>query len=338
LLCALALFTKQSALAAVLAIFFFLALREKRLALYFSVAFAGLLTFLIIIFQPLSEGQFFTHVVTYNGQNYELEWLTIALAFLAGTHPVLLLFSIIYLIGEFRLINFMGQTTALPGIWTLYFIAAVLVTLSVGKVGSNLNYYIETLFVASLLSWWFIARLLAVRPKLPLGAGRWQLPIAGTALVLMFVQLILLHHIPVIADGADTPGPAQWQQADEVAAQVRQAAARGPLLAEDSGWQAVARLPTDLDDSFVFAQLAKDGQWSQQNFLKELAAGRYKTVMLKIANYTEGTEDELEQLVRNGTYAPFPGRFSPEMLALFKQNFKPEKRIGKYLFLKFSNL
>jgi hypothetical protein len=149
----------------------------------------------------------------------------------------------------------------------------------------------------------------------------------------MFVQLVLLHHIPLVADGANTPGPANWQKGAEVAAEVKRLAALGPMLAEDSGWLAIQRLPTDLDDSFVFGQLAKDGQWSQQNFLKELAAGRYKSVMLEMVAPDESSEAELEQLMQSGNYAPFPGRFSPEMLTLFKQDFKPEKRLGKYLFL-----
>jgi hypothetical protein len=333
LLCALAVFTKQSALAAPSAIFFFLALRDRRLALFFAVAFGGLSALFIIIFQPLTDGQFFTHVVSYNGQNFELDWLTTALGFLVGTHPVLLFFSLIYVYGEFRAINFTGVTTVFPGVWPLYFITALVTTFSAGKVGSNYNYYIELLFVASLLSWWFIARLLAIRPQLPLPIAKWKLPLAGTALLLMFIQLILLHHFPLVADGSDTPGPAQWQQGETVAAEVKRLGTLGPLLAEDSGWQAIANLPADLDDSFVFGQLAQDGQWNQQNFLKELRAGRYKNVMLQISAPDDTSEAALDQLVQSGAYAPFPGRFSPEMLSFIKQNYKPEKRFGHYLFL-----
>ncbi len=358
LLCALAFFTKQSALAAPSAIFFFLALRERRLALYFAVAFVGLTTTLVVLFQPLTDGQFFTHVVSYNGQSYEVEWLFTALGFLIGTHPVLLLFSLIYLAGEFRLIKFWGRSNALPGIWPLYFLVALFVTLTVGKVGANLNYYIELLFIASLLSWWLLARLLAARQTLRLSLDDLQFIIrrsktnpkpanpqssivnrqssisyATLAMLLMFGQLVLLHHIPIVADGANTPGPLSWQPGPEVAATVRQLAARGPMLAEDSGWLAVERIPTDLDDSFVFGQLAKDGQWSQQNFLKELAGGKYKAVMLEMAVPDETEEAELERLAQSGNYSPFPGRFSPEMLAQFKQNFKLEKRLGKYVFL-----
>jgi len=333
LLCGLAVFTKQSALAAPMAIFFFLILRERRLALYFAVAFAGLTTTLIIIFQPFSEGQFFTHIVAYNSQNYEVEWLFTALNFLVGTHPVLLLFSLVYIIGEFRQVSFTAQTVTLPGIWPMYFLAALLVTFSVGKVGSNLNYYIEILFVSALLSWWLIARLLASRPQVPLGSSSFKLPLAGAALSLMFVQLILLHHFPLLADGANTPGPAQWQRAEEIAMEVRHLAEAGPMLAEESGWLAAQNLTTDLDDAFVFGQLAKDGQWSQQKFLQAIRAGRYKSLMLEIAVAEDTSEAELDQLVRTGNYAPFPGRFSPQMLTLFRQNFKPEKRIGRTLFL-----
>jgi hypothetical protein len=335
LLCGLAIFSKQSALAAPVAIFFFLALREKRLALYFSVAFVGLTTTLLVIFQPFTQGQFLTHVVNYNGQNYEVEWLATALSFLVGTHPVLLLLAGIYIFGEFRRINLLGQTSVLPGVWPLYFIIALVVTFSIGKVGSNLNYYIELMFISSLLSWWLIARLLAARPKIALSSAvRWQLPAAGTALILMFLQLVLLHHFPIVADGANTPAPNSWPQGDEVAAEVRQLAALGPMLAEDSGWLAAQRISTDLDDSFVFGQLAKDGQWSQQKFLADIQAGKYKSVMLEIAAPDTATEAELDRLVQSGSYAPFPGRFSPEMLELFRQKFKPDKRLGKYLFLR----
>jgi hypothetical protein len=342
-LCVLAFFIKQSAFAAPLTVFLWLVLTTPRRALSFIAAFGGGSLLVLLFFQLTTQGQFLTHFVSYNGQPYQLDWLLTALGYLLQTYPVLLLLSLVYIFQPTRTksetpSSDIKNIKKLSPIWKIYWVAALVVTFSVGKVGSNLNYYLELMFISSVLSWQLLYQWWEQRPRLRLGQ-KFSLPLAATGFLLLAFQLVLLHHIPVVADGANTPNPVTTEQSQQIKAAIAEFAPNGPLLVEDAGWLPPLGLTTDLDDSFVFGQLAQGGQWDQTHLLQDLQAGYYKTVMLETivdteAKDTEATKEaKLEQLVATNQYQPFPGRFSPAMLQIFHAHFNVTKRIGTTLFL-----
>lgn len=319
LLCVVALFIKQSAFAVPIAVFLFLLSSAPYQALRFGLTLIGAGVGLLVFFQLITQGQFLIHFISYNGQPYDFEWLLTAWGYLLQTFPVLLLLSLIWL------------TQGKGGLWKIYWVVALLVTFSVGKVGSNLNYYLEWVFISTILSWWQVAKWWQERPTLNL--GKVKLPLAATGFLLMALQLIIWHHIPVLADGANTPNPIMTAQSQQIATALQQYATHGPLIVEDAGWLPPLHLESDLDDSFVFGQLAQGGQWQQDRFLQALANGHYQTVMLQMVGVDGLDEAELERIVANNQYQIFPGRFSPQMLAIFHNQFRPAKRIGTTLFL-----
>ena len=271
LLCVVAFFIKQSAFAAPIAILLFLSSFAPYRAWRFGLTLIGAGGGLLIFFQLVTNGQFLTHFISYNGQPYDFGWLLTALSYLLQTFPVLLLLSISWL----RL----GKSKGL--LWKIYWVIALLVTFSVGKVGSNLNYYLEWVFVSTILCWWLVAQWWQERPTF--NFGRAKLPLAATGFLLMALQLVIWHHIPVVADGANTPGPVMTAQAHQIATALQQYATHGPLIVEDAGWLPPLHLESELDNSFVFGQLAQGGQWQQDRFLQDLASGHYQTVMLQMA-------------------------------------------------------
>ncbi len=326
-LCALALLTKQSALAAPIAILVWLGLsRNWRLAGLFVAAWLGPVAAVGLGFQLATGGTFLRHVLTYNGQPYDLGFLGAALNYLVWTHIVLIGLAGFWvarpLVGRFERFD----------LWRIYFLIALVVSFSAGKVGADFNYYLESLCLMSLLAWWQVGRLLAQRPLARFGPVR--LGLAPLVLILMAVQLFQFHHIPLLADGANTPGPAQADEAQQVAATMREVAARGPLLAEDSGWQAALGLPVALDDPFVFGQLGSQGVWDERPFLVALSTGYFKGAMYEISQADLG-EKALDEAVANGTAVPFERRFGPTTLQILQDRTKfiPLKRIGRYLFL-----
>lgn len=326
LLCALALLTKQSALAAPLAIVIWLGLgrRWRDLAVFVGVL-VGVGGSVALIFQLATGGAFFRHIVTYNAQPYDFNFLGAALNYLVSTHLVLLVLAAFWvarpLVGRYERTD----------LWRIYLLTALGVSLSAGKVGSDFNYYLESLCLLSLLGWWQAGRLLASRPFFRFGPFR--ISWAFLALVALVIQLFQLHHIPVIADSVETPGPASWSRAEQVTAQVRELAARGPLLAEDSGWQTVLGLPVELDDPFVFGQLARDKSWDSRAFLEKLNSGYYRGAFYEIS--PPALEEELDLAIQQGRAEPFTGRFDPAVLAVLQDRtkFVPVKRIGRWLFL-----
>lgn len=326
-LCALALLTKQSMLAAPGAIFIWLAWnrRWRDLGLFFG----GLVPFLAVVtilLQVSTGGQFLKHIITYNSQAYDFGFLWAGLRYFVGGHFVLLALAFIWIIRPFT------ERYERVDVWRIYFLTALVVSFSVGKVGADFNYYTESLFLVALLAWWEVGRLQLKRPEMRFGDFRLSLTLV--ALLFLVYQYFDLHHFPTVADGADTPSFAQFEQSRQVAELVRDLQTRGPLLAEDSGWQAVAGLPTDLDDPFVFGQLAGDKLWDDRLFLERLDNGYYKSVMFEIAQ-PDMSEAALEEAVKNNSAAPFPRNLSPVVLQIIqnRDKFQVEKRIGRWLFL-----
>ncbi len=331
-LCALAFLTKQSALAGSAAIFFFLCWRERRSAIFFVAGLVGVVGSFSLFFQLISGGQFFNHVINYNRQDFQLSGLLSGLEFLIGTHPILLLFAFLRLYQQVK--SFLKLTTKFPtGLWEIYFVTALLLSFSIGKEGANLNYYLEPLFIASLLSWEFIAVLVIKKPRIHIFRSRFALPGTSLVFLLMAFQFGLLHHVPLLADGARTPGPRDWEAGNLISAKIREYSKAGPILFEESGWAAINKISTNLDDSFVFGQLAQDGQWSQKNFLQELEKGFYKTLIYEINLPPEASEEEIDRTVKKGELSPVPGRFSSLMLLQFKRHFSFKERFGRELFL-----
>ncbi len=327
ILCALALLTKQSALAAPAAIIIWLGLERRWRDLgAFLGALLALLGIVTLVFQLTTNGNFLRHVISYNAQPYDFGFLGAALNYLVWTHIVLLVLAASWIArpiwGRYEKID----------LWRYYTLTALAVSFSAGKIGSDYNYYIESIGLLSLLAWCQIGRLLALRSIWRLGPLR--IPVALVALGFMVVQLFQLHHIPVIADGSDTPGSADFETAKQVADQLEARRGQGPILAEDSGWLRVQGIDTDLDDPFVFGQLAQDGTWDNRSFMEKLTAGYYRTILYEISQ-PDMSEAALEQAFQANSTAPFPRRFSPEMLKVLedRSKFIPLRRIGRWVFL-----
>lgn len=327
LLCALTLFTKQSLLAAPAAIFLWLCLRRRGRELL-AFCGGGLLTGgpLFLFFQITTNGHFYKHIVTYNTQPYVLDYLLSGVRYLVGFH-----FGLILLAGLWLVRPLFSRAEPLD-LWRVYFLAALAVSFTIGKSGSNQNYYIESLCLASLLSWWQIARWLALRPSWQFGPLR--VGAAKLALGLMAVQLFYLNHFPFRDDPAQTPLPAQFARAEQVAATVRELAGRGPFLAEDCFWQAALGLPVEINEPFGFGHLARQGVWDDRPLLEKLRNGHFRTVLFQI--YQEDmSEESLERAVRDGTARPLSERFDPkvEQVLLDRTKFVPYKRVDRWLFL-----
>lgn len=329
LLCVLALFVKQSALAAPLAIFVYLGLRSYRQALLFAVTGLVSGTVLFAFFDWVAQGQLWQHLVSYNAQHFQMQRLITYLEYMARTYPILEVLCLLYIIWW----GVRGKSVKeRVGMWQVYWIVALALSFSIGKVGSNLNYFIELMFVSSVLAWWLAYEWLNSSFSLKLGAIK--VPLALLGIVLLIAQFGLLLFVNEPNDELwGTPNQAEIEQYQKIENVLQQFDTKGPILLEDVGWLRSWQITTAMDDSFGFRQLLDDKQWDQSGFLQELKNGYYKVIVLDMWVGNRTTEKTLDREVNTGIWDIRPDRFSPEMDKLFHTHFKVARRVGKTIFL-----
>jgi hypothetical protein len=323
-LCALALLCQQTALAAPLAILIWLGISRRWRDLgQFAAAFFGLFLVVSLAFQLLSGDNFLRHITGFTSPSLNLG---ASLRYLVLGHFVLLALALSWvarpLVGRFERMD----------LWRIYFLTALVLCFTAGNATPDYSFALEILCLMSLMAWWQIGRLISLRTIWRLFSHRPQ--VAPIAMAFMALQLFLLWHVPVLDDSARTPGPAEFEQGNQVAAQVSALGFRGPLLADNSGWLADSGLTTELDDPQVFGQLAQEGKWNNRPFLDRLNNGYYKSVFYEISQ-PDTSEAALEQAVSRNTALPVPGRFDPVVLQVLQDRtkFTPLKRIGRWVFL-----
>jgi hypothetical protein len=326
LLCALALLCQQTALAAPLAILIWLGLGLRwREVGQFAASFFGIFLLVSLVFQFLSGDNYLRHITAYTGFSFDLSTIWAGFGYIVIAHFVLLALAAAWvarpLVGRFERMD----------VWRIYFLVALLFGLLTGDL-LDYAYALEPLCLASLLAWWQIGRLVALRTQWRIFRFRPQ--VAPLALAFVAIQLLFLWHVPGLADNAQTPGLDRFDQSKQVAAQLRDLAGRGPLLAENSGWLAATGLPTDLDDPVTFNQLARQNAWDDRLFVERLNTGYYKAVVFEIAQ-PDLSEAALEKSFSGNTAAPATGHFGPAVLQVIQDRakFTPLKRIGRWVFL-----
>ncbi len=327
LLCGLALLTKQSLVAAPATIVIWLGLRRQWQALMaFGFSLGGLVGGIALFFQIVTGGAFYTHLVPYNTQPFDGDYLRVNLQYFLQTHLLLLILALIWVA---RPLIWRKERFDL---WSLYFLVAFAASFSVAKFGAAINYYIESLCIVALLAWWQLGKFIALRSTLRL--KKISLKLSSLIFWLMVLQLLYLHHIPNLDERAFTPTGADFAQASQIATTLVELSRRGPILTEDSGWQAALGIQTDMDDPFTFGQAARQGVWDDRRFVANIQKGYYRSVLFEI--YQEDrSEAELDKAVNNGTAQPYPERFAPNVLGVLldRNKYVPYKRSGRWLFL-----
>ncbi len=258
-LLAAAILTKQSYVAAALAVTIFLIVRSPRRGLAFAASLAVLLGVAAAALSWYSDGWFLFHTVTANRNPFSwANWWTLTGRFLASHAPELLLVSpALAALAAARRRSIFG----------LYAMIAAAVSLSSGKLGSDSNYFIEPLAALALLAAnEFPLSWLRDRGR----PGRVACAALGAAAVLLgavrFVDVRQMHR-------------ALSAEVTVFDRMCRDLAARsGPAVSDDAVLLRCAGQEV-IFQPFVMTQLAEAGHWDQGPFLEALADGRIPTVI-----------------------------------------------------------
>ena len=265
LACLLAsVFTRQTyLLAAPFACAVWLYYNDRKRCFMFLAAFAilGLGTFLIV--NGISHGGFYQHIVIANVNRYSFgRMLSMGMLYLI-TAPGFLILAILSVRRIFK------QKVAPTLLWCLlpYTTGALLTALTVGKIGSDINYFLE--FTCASAIW--ATGLWRGRPnKLTT-----SLLIFHTGWVVAFSGL--LFQAPLVKLWKNIP------QVDTLARLVNLAALQGPVLADDRLDLVVLAGQAIYFQPFEYTQLYSADLWHPESFISEIKDHKFPLILIQPA-------------------------------------------------------
>lgn len=276
-----AIFTRQSEVAPLAAgVGYLWWVRQRRQAVFVGAAWMAAVLLISGALQAASHGWFFRHVVTANENAWHLqtffewwtEWVIPSLPF-----PFVLgLGGAVIALGGWGGSVGDSRARAPQGLrlLALYFVFAMLVSLTAGKIGAAVNYFLEPLAAACLMTGvavqWLGGRLHSWPGKAAWVAA-WLVLVSAPAYALVRPEVdqywpYRLSREKIIAGG------------NEALALVR--AAKGDILSEDSGLPLLAgrRL---LLDPHKMTSLFRDGVWNQRPLIEDIERRRFALIITR---------------------------------------------------------
>jgi len=290
-----AIYTRQSyALAAPLAAFVWLLWRDWRKALVLALWVGGSSLALFLLLNLLTRGGFYFNIVTANVNEYGLERLLWNLGNLWKASALLLCLGGASLLLVWRW-NPAWPLVA-PYLVAPYLVGAALSALTIGKIGSNVNYFLELCAALSLTAGVLLA-----------WSRRQTVQVLRVALLLLLIlQAGKLIETMLREIAEDTryrlSFTHQLARLEQVVAQTP-----GAILADEyMGLLTLQGRPLVIQP-FEVTQLARVGLWDQTPVVSAIRAREYPLILI---HYFP-------------TYAVYKERWMPEMLAAIAQAYVP---------------
>jgi hypothetical protein len=285
-----AIFTRQSyLLAAPLAVVVHLATGNWRRALFFALALGISVLAIGGILCWRTEGGFFIHTIVANANTF-MPSLVLS-AWLVATIVYAPLIVVIF----WEFLHYARQPEKRPWFAIAYLIGGTLSGLTVGKVGSNVNYLLEWLASMGLLAGIALAR------------WRRELPRALCSLLLLTFSFQILWSLywgqfvtlGVWSRRALEP---EMPQLEEIVCSVP-----GPVLADEMMSLLVVCGRDILLQPFEFTRLAVEGKWDQTRVVEDIQSGKFRLILIKKGPLTNGVK----------------GGWTPEMWAAIQEHYEP---------------
>jgi hypothetical protein len=305
-----AVFTKQTSIVAPAAVFLTYLLLRPRLAwaLAGTCVAAGLAA--LGYLQFVTDGGFARHVFLYNVNRFDAERL-LSIVGMIGTHWLFAMALVIGIGARLRPLSKRyrkaGSVAALrqrlegaPGdafflLILVYALLASLMTLTIAKSGSNLNYFIECMAVLAILIG--ISARDAATFAFAAGRARGQGILRKPAVLPLLIGLQAL-----IAAQAAVPVSHSIKRSierNQLVAMI--GAASRPIISDDMVLLVRSGVPVQWEPA-IFAELAKTGAWHEEPFAARVRAGQFAFFItvgergdeLFDSRYNEAVEDAMD--------------------------------------------
>ncbi len=305
LLLVAAIYTRQSyALAAPLAGFVWLWTQDRRRALGTAALVGGLSLGLFLLLNALTRGGFFYNIVTANVNKFMPDNLEYWWGKLRSAAPILLLLGGLYLfaqtleVSETSRVLPSSRVSPASRAWPLaapYLIGAALSALTIGKIGSNMNYLLELCAALSLAAGAWVAW----------SRGRpW---LRSSLLLLLALQAWLLMQTSQRDPVADLKGRLAQPQSAFTELEQIVADAEGPVLADEFMGLLTLQDKRLAIQPFEVTQLAAAGLWDQSPLLASIRSQEFPAIFI---HHFRG-------------YPVYEERWTKEMLGAIMDQYEP---------------
>ncbi len=230
-----------------------------------AVQFAGSLAVGVLVaflaFNAATHGGFLLHVVTANANHFDLGLLRYFLGDLAVTSGALIALAIVHAVTSF------SRRSAASVLLAVYLLGTALSALTIGKVGSSLNYFLELAASTAILGALAISR--------PSGSFVWRRRAAAIVVVLQVAWMVGVSVLRPESMDAKLGMRADFESLRQVLA-----AEPGEVLADETMGMLPVTGHAILLQPFEMTQLSRQGIWDQSRLLADLRAGRFALVLI----------------------------------------------------------
>jgi len=294
----LAVYTRQTFIAAAFASFIYLFTKKQKSAVKYVLLYMLSGLFIFLLANHVTDGQFYRHMIQYNIHQFNIFFMVIGYVRAILLHSILFGFAAayaLYVLSKKQL-----------SLFVIYFLISAGVAVTIGKAGSGgSSYMFELITVSYILFGMFFNE---IKPQINEKDSIMSVLIA----VMLILQLILFAHAPFVADSpfeaSKTPTHADVLNSQKVSLYIKNAS--GPVLSEDAGF-ALLNDKEVLLEPFVFTQLYKQGMWDQKKLVGDIHDRKFSLILLKF----DLNENDSE-------------RFTKEMLNEMRKNYYFVDKIG----------
>ena len=279
-LMAVAVYTRQSEVAPLAASVVYLWwIGERRNALSVAAGWAAIVAGVFVVLQAASHGWFYQHVVVANRNLWEMPRLVGLWGTTARDWPAPFVMGVV---GAVLALTGLGASESAPAanasrqparLFGLYFIFSLLVSLTAGKIGANVNYLLAPLAAGCLLTGIAYDRLAAHIDRR-----------AGKVVWIAAWMLVVLGPTRLLVDPGAAYKVYQFSRREVMeggkaaVALIRQT--KGDILCEDMGLLVIAGRRIVLDPHKM-TSLFRDGVWNQRPLIEDIERRRFALIITR---------------------------------------------------------